>query len=568
LITTNNQSLFHQGDNVLEFDILDLGGGATAFNYKALVSFVSATTHANQAPSVSAGENQTLTLPANVANLNGSVSDDGLPACGTLTSLWSVVSAPGTVGFADANQPTTKATFSAAGTYVLRLTVTDSQLSVSDDVTINVNASPYNLAASPSTVAVGSQITVNWHSPAGRPATDWVGLYKASDPNQNYIAYQYTQGATTGSLTFNAPDTPGQYEFRYLLENGYNSIATSNIVNVVNGVNNLAPVVNAGLDQSIALPAKNVGLFVNDLAGFNAAAGTPPVVVDFDNVAAGTDITGTTLSGINFDLGNSPQPFAPLIVVPGAATFTPDGFSGVSDASTNKLLPTSGANVLSPGGLQLAPGYNLLLENDDLKITFDQPVSAVGFDIIFQELDFYSAVGVTIRDANGNVLYSNPNLPDGSGQGGGAPGGAVFFGFVSSRANIATVVIDEVDDNNQFPDANIGFDTFRVKRIIPAVVVADLNGAVSDDGLPVGGTLTRTWTKVSGTGTVTFDDSEQAVTRAAFSEPGVYTLRLTANDSQLTGSDDVTVAVNEGIVNQTPVVNAGTDKSLRRTPST
>ena len=33
------------------------------------------------------------------------------------------------------------------------------------------------------------------------------------------------------------------------------------------------------------------------------------------------------------------------------------------DASTNRLLPTSGENVLSPGGANLAPGPNAALEN-------------------------------------------------------------------------------------------------------------------------------------------------------------------------------------------------------------
>ena len=36
-------------------------------------------------------------------------------------------------------------------------------------------------------------------------------------------------------------------------------------------------------------------------------------------------------------------------------------------------------------------------------------------------------------------------------------------------------------------------------------------------------------------------------------------LRLTADDGELTASDDVTVTVNAVVVNQSPVVNAGTD---------
>src|SRR5262249_34532516 len=50
----------------------------------------------NAAPVVSAGSNQTITLPA-AATLSGSVKDDGLPMGATVTSTWSKTSGPGTV---------------------------------------------------------------------------------------------------------------------------------------------------------------------------------------------------------------------------------------------------------------------------------------------------------------------------------------------------------------------------------------------------------------------------------------------------------------------------------------
>ncbi|HEU4356144.1 MAG TPA: hypothetical protein VFT27_11195, partial [Actinomycetota bacterium] len=92
----------------------------------------------NTPPVVSAGPNQTITLP-NAATLQGSVTDDGLPnPPGVTTSLWSKVSGPGSVGFADATSPATTATFSTDGSYVLRLTADDSAAQRSDDVSITV----------------------------------------------------------------------------------------------------------------------------------------------------------------------------------------------------------------------------------------------------------------------------------------------------------------------------------------------------------------------------------------------------------------------------------------------
>ncbi len=93
----------------------------------------------NQAPSVNAGPSQTITLPS-TATLTGTVTDDGLPTTpGVVTTLWSKVSGLGTVTFANASAASTTASFSQAGTYVLRLTATDGALSRNSDLTITVN---------------------------------------------------------------------------------------------------------------------------------------------------------------------------------------------------------------------------------------------------------------------------------------------------------------------------------------------------------------------------------------------------------------------------------------------
>ena len=86
----------------------------------------------NQAPTVNAGLDQMITLPAN-ATVSGAVSDDGLPdPPGAFTTAWGKVSGPGTVTFGDASAPSTSASFSASGTYVLRLTADDGAESFCD----------------------------------------------------------------------------------------------------------------------------------------------------------------------------------------------------------------------------------------------------------------------------------------------------------------------------------------------------------------------------------------------------------------------------------------------------
>jgi hypothetical protein len=93
---------------------------------------------ANRAPSVDAGVDRSTVLPAGVS-LDGTVVDDGLPdPPGAVTTSWSEVSGPGDVAFANGAAVDTTATFSAPGTYVLRLSANDSALSASDDVTVSV----------------------------------------------------------------------------------------------------------------------------------------------------------------------------------------------------------------------------------------------------------------------------------------------------------------------------------------------------------------------------------------------------------------------------------------------
>jgi hypothetical protein len=102
--------------------------------------YYSGTPGGNVAPSVDAGNNQTITLPTNSVSLNGTVTDDGLPnPPAAVTQTWTKQSGAGTVTFGNANAVDTTATFSADGVYVLRLTASDSSLQSYDEVTITVN---------------------------------------------------------------------------------------------------------------------------------------------------------------------------------------------------------------------------------------------------------------------------------------------------------------------------------------------------------------------------------------------------------------------------------------------
>ncbi len=68
-----------------------------------------------------------------------------------------------------------------------------------------------------------------------------------------------------------------------------------------------------------------------------------------------------------------------------------------------------------------------------------------------------------------------------------------------------------------------------------------LDAAVTDDGLPLPATLTSQWLQNSGPGTASFGDGSLVDTGVTFSATGLYGLRLTANDGEVTTYDDTTV---------------------------
>jgi hypothetical protein len=155
----------------------------------------------NVAPLVDAGADQTI-ASSGTANLIGLATDDGLPS-GTLTTTWSKVSGPGDVTFGNAYQVVTTATFSATGTYVLRLSGSDSALTTNDDVTITVNP--------PLAVNAGADQVVTL-------------------PNTAMLAGSVTGGSPPIAISWSKVSGPGTVLFSNA------SSAISNAIFAVNGV--------------------------------------------------------------------------------------------------------------------------------------------------------------------------------------------------------------------------------------------------------------------------------------------------------------------------------------------
>ncbi|MCB0075679.1 MAG: hypothetical protein KDE20_29695, partial [Caldilineaceae bacterium] len=110
---------------------------------------------------------------------------------------------------------------------------------------------------------------------------------------------------------------------------------------------------------------------------------------------------------------------------------------------------------------------------------------------------------------------------------------SAFYKIEPGRANVAPVVTA----------ALLPF-VYPAEQIMLPTNEIGLYGTVEDQTFATGDDrLTTGWSLLAGPGPVTFDDAAAPRTRATFAQPGVYLLRLTADDGALTAHSDVTVEV-------------------------
>jgi RHS repeat-associated protein len=147
----------------------------------------------NQAPLVSLSAS--FSAFAGIATqLTATATDDGLPnPPGMLTYHWSLVSGPGTATFGTPNAAATSATFSAAGTYVVNFTASDSILASSPNTTVTVVNPPSVPVVSISSPAANAQIGA---------AAPFTVTATATDTGGNISRVDFYGGATLLGTAF------------------------------------------------------------------------------------------------------------------------------------------------------------------------------------------------------------------------------------------------------------------------------------------------------------------------------------------------------------------------------
>ena len=462
----------------------------------------------NMPPSVNAGAN--ILTNGLGAMLDGSVSDDGLPG-GYLAVQWIQSSGPGTATFSDPTSTNTAVSVSQSGVYVFTLIATDGAATNSSEVDMTFDLPPVVTAGPEQTVNFGTAVTL-----AGVATDDFLPL--------NILNTAWSEVSGPGTATFVEAtltntvvtfDQPGVYDLRLTADDGFVTNSAEVTIQV-----HASPIVSAGSNQvsAVGLPVTLAGSFVDDgLAGPATAQWTQ---ISGPVAAAIADPTATNT----------------------AVTFSQDGVYvfglTVTDGLTNDTAQVTVTSVSPPGVTVATP--SLLINWPADQVTLNGTVTADGLPAGGTLTASWSqlsgpAVATLPNLVQTQTLNGSPvSLPSSSVVTFGGSGVYVFqLAAANPAGNAQSNIIVTV---NLPPVANAGVTQ---TNLFPAV--AQLSGAVTDDGLPLGGQLTWSWSVVSGPGSVTFNNAALTNATATFSQPGLYVLQLTASDSAAVSSSRVMI---------------------------
>jgi len=492
----------------------------------------------NAAPIVEAGNPQTI-ASGSVANLTGSVIDDGLAL--PLNINWSVwwSNTAGNVTFGDTSEPMTTVSIDTAGIYDLKLEASDPDFTVDDLVTITVitpppNTAPVAEAGNSQTVPINTLINLSGSfsddGVAGPVTTTW-SVFGAPPGN---TSFSNVNSLTTG-VSF---DTPGTYTLQLKVDD--TQFSHTDAVNIT--------VTAAPVSRSILFVTRSNPVTLGDV---NVVAqieslGHSVTVVDDDVVttadAAGrylVVISSTVLSGkVNTKFRDTPIP----VITWEGYLFDDLGMTGPT-TNTNYGALDNQQGIIVSGSHPLSAGLSgpIVIASNTNKLTTN------------------SGRATIFGYASGDTMFSLN-----------APARRVGFVLGDSTANTWTAEARALFD----AAINWALDSVNVVNAAPIVEagdpqainvgsIANLTGSVIDDGVAL--PLNINWSVWSSdtAGNVTFGDTSAPMTTVSIDTPGIYDLKLEASDPDFTVDDLVTITVITPPPNTAPVAEAGSPQTAQ-----
>jgi regulation of enolase protein 1 (concanavalin A-like superfamily) len=538
-----------------------------------------------------------LIAAANGVIVSAEVSDDGFPSA--LVTTWSCVSGPGTAIIESPGATTTAVTFSAPGTYVLRISATDGQFTVGDQVTVVVGSSllasnwiTQDLGPSSSRrgqgLEYGGLFSVTGTG-AGYNATssDQAHIMVRSAVGDGSVVARLTSFSTTAALAGvtirdslargsnravlgYVPGTGLQFRTRAASGNDISVTATAPALpfwlklernattNEVTASHSTDGSAWTAVGTPVVIPMLNTNAHYGLTTTNNSTAGSATAL--FDNVTLTPTPSGPAL--VNEDSGTAPNTAGSTsfdgttYTVAGPTTGYFYGWQYYGDMVMTVRLNTfsSGAGS-SSGGIRVAES----IENGAQLHLGRMPTGSYS-GYYWTSIAGGGNGGVPSSIAAGNWMrivrrgnsVTGYRATHNTGTGGpnawtqiGQPQTIimttpVWAGFYVNNSSGATAT------QNTCTFTNLTIEPLNKAPVVGIASTATwpsnpiaLDGSVSDDNFPAPVSLTTLWSKKSGPGTITFATPALADTTAELSQEGSYVLRFTADDTSAKSFQDI-----------------------------
>jgi len=491
-------------------------------------------------PVVDAGANQTITLPTNSASLTATASETN----GTIVSYaWSQISGPSTATIGTAGQASTTVGGMVQGVYSFLITVKDnSGVTATNQVKVTVNPAP--VVPGLPTANAGSDQTITL------PTSSVTLTGSGSETNGTIVSYAWSQVSGPSTATLSAAGqastgvsglAQGVYVFQLAVKDNSGVTGTDVVKVTVNAAAPVPglPVVDAGANQTITLPANSASLTAT-------ASETNGTIVSY----AWTQISGPSTATIG-TAGQATTTVGGMVQGVYSFLVTVKDNSGVT--ATDQVKVTVNAAPVVPGLPTANAGSDQVITLPVSSVTLTGSGSETNGTIVSYGWSQISGPSTATLSAAGQASTGVSGL---------AQGVYVFQLTVKDNSGITGTDVVKVTVNPApvvpgLPTANAGSDmviTLPVSSVTLTGSGSETNGTIVSYG----------WSQISGPSTATLSAAGQASTGVSGLAQGVYVFQLTVKDnSGITGTDVVKVTVNAApVVPGTPSANAGADQTI------
>jgi alpha-tubulin suppressor-like RCC1 family protein len=481
-------------------------------------------------PTVSAGGDQSITLPTNTVTLSGTAT--GNAGATIVSTTWTEKGGPSAATIVTPAGLSTSVTDLQQGTYTFLLTATDNRgQTATSSMTVTVGASTPPPTYTPPTVDAGTAQTItlptNSASLTGTAtgnggatiiSTNWTQI---GGPSAATITPNNQLNTTVSSLV------QGVYVFLLTVKdnNGQNSAAYVTVTVNAAPVTTTPPTVDAGGSKTITLPTSSVGL-----TGTATANG------------------GATIISTNWT----------QIGGPAAATITPN-----NQLSTTVSALQQGVYVflltVKDNNDQTASDYVTVTVNAAPVTTTPPTVDAGGSKTITLPTSSVGLTGTATANGGATIVSTNWSQIGGPSTATITPNNQLSTTVSALQQGVYVFLLSVKDNNGQTASDYVTVTVNAAAATVPPTVDAGsaktitlptssvgLTGTATANG---GATIVSTnWSQIGGPATATITPNNQLTATVSNLVQGAYVFLLTVKDNNnQTASDYVTVTVNAAV---------------------